>query len=207
MSAKFITFEGIDGLGKSTQVQALSALLNQHHLPHLLTREPGGSEVGEALRDILLHAKETVLPKSELLLLYAGRLQHWTQKIEPALQSGQWVLCDRFYDASFAYQGGGRHMGYDAVKVLHDWTLPDIQPDLTFLLDGPVALSQERVNHKTKDRLEKEGAPFFEAIRQAYLDLASRFPNRFVVLDATQSIEAVSQALTANLVERGWLPA
>lgn len=205
---KFITLEGIEGMGKTTQLAHIANYLKSKNKEVLITREPGGTFIAEALRNILLtDSAETIASKTELLIFYAARLQHYEVKIKPALEKGIWVISDRFYDATFAYQGGGRELGFDMILPLHEWVLNGFSPDITFLFDGPVDLSLSRVQARNqeknmkKDRIEKEQVSFFERSRQAYLNLAARQPERFCVLDATQNIQEVEQDIL-NALEK-----
>lgn len=193
----FITIEGIEGVGKSTQLKFLSHYLTQKNIPCLSTREPGGTPIAEEIRKILLTAHEEIMCKeTELLLLFAGRAQHVANVIKPALQKGQWVVCDRFTDASFAYQGGGRNIPWTRITEIAKWVLGDFEPDLTLLLDAPVKISSERLQQRgQKDRIEQEDLLFFNAVRQAYLKLAKANPARYRIIQADQSLSAVEQQI------------
>jgi dTMP kinase len=206
---KFITLEGIEGMGKSTQLNLISAYLKQKNIEVIITREPGGTPVAESLRKILLtDSIEPIAPKTELLIFYAARLQHFETKIKPALEKGTWVISDRFYDATFAYQGGGRELGFDMILPLHQWVLGSFSPDLTFLFDGSAELSMARIQARNqeqdikKDRIEKEKNAFFERTRQAYLMLASQEPKRFCIVDAGQSIPDTEKKIITRIEER-----
>lgn len=197
---RFISIEGVEGVGKSTMVNAICDALGQQSIPHLVTREPGGTPVAEAIRDILLREhEESVSPDTELLLMFAGRVQNIQHVIMPALQAGQWVLTDRFTDASFAYQGGGRGIAERYITYLAEWVQGDLEPDLTFLLDAPVDVGFSRIKHRgEKDRIENEKIEFFERVRAAYLEQAKRHPERYRVIDATQEpSQVVQQVLLA----------
>lgn len=203
---KFITLEGIEGMGKSTQLNVIADFLKQKNIQVITTREPGGTPIAEALRKILLtDSDERIVSKTELLIFYAARLQHYENKIKPALEQGAWVISDRFYDATFAYQGGGRELGFDMISPLHHWVLGEFSPDLTFLFDGPVELSTQRLQARNaekkieNDRIEKEKHSFFERTRQAYLELAQQDTNRFCILDATQNIHTVETHIITHL--------
>lgn len=207
---KFITLEGIEGMGKSTQLTVLADYLKQKNIPVITTREPGGTPIAEALRKIVLtDTSEAIASKTELLLFYAARLQHYENLIKPALEQGTWVISDRFYDATFAYQGGGRELGFEMITPLHQWVLGSFSPDLTFLFDGPAELSIARIQARNlelkiqKDRIEKEKAVFFERIRQAYLVLAQQEPKRFCVLEAAKTKQDVSQEMI-KILDRKW---
>lgn len=187
---KFITLEGIDGAGKSTHLSWIAEQLRVYHPEVVMTREPGGTPLGEKLREVLL--KQTMHPETETLLMFAARREHLDKIIFPALMSGAWVVSDRFSDASFAYQGGGRGVSSDKLEVLEQWVQQGVQPDLTLLFDIPVAICKHRLSGNTRfDRFEREQEIFFENVRSAYLKRAARYPRRFRVIDATQTIEQV----------------
>lgn len=189
----FITLEGGEGVGKSTALSFIKNYFTQKNIECVMTREPGGTKIGDAIRDILLHHKdEAVLPETELLLLFAGRAQHITHIIKPALASGKTVISDRFTDASFAYQCGGRQVPAHYFEMLEKWIQGDLYPDLTLLLDAPVEVGMARIeNRGEKDRIEQEKTEFFQRVREAYLDRAKQFPNRFVIIRANESLESV----------------
>ncbi|RFC40194.1 MAG: thymidylate kinase [Candidatus Nitrotoga sp. CP45] len=188
--AKFITFEGIDGAGKSTHLTWFAETLRKRGNEVLVTREPGGTPVGENLRDILLN--QTMHAETEALLMFAARLEHIEQVIKPALQRGIWVVSDRFSDASFAYQGGGRGMNVAKLEQLECWVHENFQPDLTLLFDLPVEVARQRLSKNiTLDRFEQEKDSFFEKVRQAYLERRKKHPDRFVLINAAQSPEQV----------------
>ena len=188
--AKFITFEGVDGAGKSTHLDWFAETLRQRGIEVLVTREPGGTPLGERLRDILLN--QPMHAETEALLMFAARLEHIEQVIRPALQRGVWVVSDRFSDASFAYQGGGRGVKVAKLEQLERWVHEDLQPDLTLLFDIPVEVARLRLsNNVTLDRFEQEKEVFFERVRQAYLERCKKYPQRFVLIDAAQSPEEV----------------
>jgi len=196
----FITLEGLEGVGKTTNREYVHALLEARGIQITVTREPGGTELGEQLRHLLLHASAPVSAEAELMMMAASRKQHVVEVIEPALLSGQWVLCDRFADASFAYQGGGRELGLDVVAQLHKLMAIDLKPDLTLLLDMPVADGLKRMAARGKpDRIEKEALAFFERARDAYLQRALEQPERVKVVDAGQSLEKVQQQVLSQL--------
>ncbi len=189
MQPKWISFEGIEGVGKSTLVAALVSHFNAQGISYLSTREPGGSVIAERLRQVLLMPcdEEKVLPETELLLMFAARAQHWTHTIAPALEKGQWVLCDRFVDASFAYQGGGRGLPTEQIERLSSWLVPRL-PDKTFWLDLPVEQALARLTGP-RDRIEQERAEFFEKVRGIYVKRANDFPERIIRLHARQTVE------------------
>ncbi len=193
---KFITFEGIDGAGKSTHVGSVAAQLRSSGKTVVTTREPGGTPLGEKLRELLL--QEPMHLETEALLMFASRREHIAQVIAPALARGEWVISDRFTDASFAYQGGGRKLSLEKLAVLEQWVHPDLQPDLTLLFDVPLEVARQRLDaHRTLDKFEKEKQDFFAATRAAYLQRAAQFPARIRVIDSTQSIAAVNAEIDA----------
>jgi dTMP kinase len=193
--AKFITFEGIDGAGKSTHIGFVADLLRTHGFSVVTTREPGGTALGEVLREVLLHQKMHL--ETEAMLMFAARREHLAQVIEPALARGDWVISDRFSDATFAYQGGGRKLPLAKLEALEQWVHPQLQPDLTLLFDVPLEVARARLDAtRALDKFEQEKADFFTATRTEYLRRAAQFPERFRVVDATQTIVEVRQALT-----------
>ena len=199
--AKFITFEGVDGAGKSTHLAWFADALRQRGSDVLVTREPGGTPLGEQLREILLNQPMSI--GTEALLMFAARLEHIEQVIKPALHAGKWVISDRFSDASFAYQGGGRGLDWDKLSLLEQWVHPDLQPDLTLFFDVPVEVARQRLrspdntrpNNIPLDRFEQEQADFFERVRVGYYRRVRQNPQRYVVIDAAQSIEKIKQKL------------
>jgi len=192
--AKFITFEGVDGAGKSTHIAWFADTLRQRGIDVLLTREPGGTPLGEALREILLH--QPMHPETEALLMFAARREHVEQVIKPALQRGTWVISDRFSDASFAYQGGGRGVPVAKLEQLERWVHADLQPDLTLLFDIPVEVARQRLsNNVTLDRFELEQSEFFDKVRNAYLARSQKNPARFAVIRAEKSPAEVKASL------------
>lgn len=197
---KFITLEGIDGAGKSTQLAWIIELLQRSGLTAVVTREPGGTPLGEQLRALLLDKSITMHAETEALLMFAARREHLDKVIMPALLQGQWVISDRFTDASFAYQGGGRGLDTDKLTILEQWTHGTLQPDLTLYFDVPVELGQQRVSQaKTIDRFEKEQADFFQRVRATYLDRAKQFPDRIKLIDSSQSVAEVKAAVERTL--------
>lgn len=199
---KFITLEGIEGVGKSSNMQYIAQFLLQKGKQVVMTREPGGTPLAEDIRKILLaEYTESTLPDTELLLLYAGRLQHVTQIIKPALAEGKWVVCDRFTDATYAYQGKGRGIPSERINILHRWTLGDFSPDCTIVLDAPVDVAFERIRTARKlDRFEKEKSEFFEQIREAYLTRAQGDKNRCHVINAQETLVKVQEQLQKILI-------
>ena len=195
---KFISFEGIDGAGKSTHIGYVSAWLAERGKIVVSSREPGGTAVGEKLREMLLHEKMHL--ETEALLMFASRREHIAQVIEPAIARGDWVISDRFTDASFAYQGGGRGLDRSKMETLEHWVHPHLQPDLTLLFDVPLDVARARLDAtRTLDKFEQEQADFFSACRNEYLRRAAQFPQRIVVVDSTQSIAAIRLQLSAIL--------
>ena len=200
MRGRLITLEGVEGVGKSTVVPVVKDFLLDRGVEVLHTREPGGTELGEQLRDVLLNTDQEIVPKAELLLMFAARAQHVEKVVAPALESGTWVLCDRFTDASFAYQGAGRKLGTDSVAVIEKWLLGSMNADLTLLLDASRETSLDRTKRRRElDRIETEGDEFFERVRQAYLERAKIYPQRIKVIDANPDIETVSASLRIQL--------
>jgi len=195
---RFITFEGIDGAGKSTHIGYVTALLKAAGKTVVSTREPGGTPLGEKLRDLVLH--EPMHLETEALLMFASRREHVAQVIEPALARGEWVLSDRFTDASFAYQGGGRGLDRARLDVLEQWVHPHLQPDLTLLFDVPLDVARARLDAtRTLDRFEAEQAGFFARVRDEYLRRAAASDGRIVVVDSTLAIDDVRAALCSAL--------
>lgn len=191
---KFITFEGIDGAGKSTHIAFVAELLTAQGRRVVVTREPGGTPLGEKLRELLLHEKMHL--ETEALLMFASRREHLAQVIEPALARGDWVISDRFTDATFAYQGGGRKLSLDKLAILEQWVHPRLQPDLTLLFDVPLEVARARLQAaREPDKFEQEKTDFFDATRREYLRRAAQFPQRFRLIDSTQTIPAVEQEL------------
>ncbi|MFA5824753.1 MAG: dTMP kinase [Gallionellaceae bacterium] len=192
--AKFITFEGVDGAGKSTHLEWFANALRQRGIDLLVTREPGGTPLGERLREILLN--HPMHAETETLLMFAARREHVEQVIRPALQRGTWVISDRFSDASFAYQGGGRGVALTKLEQLEQWVHGDLQPDLTLLFDIPIEVARQRLaNNLSLDRFEQEQGAFFEKVRQAYLARSQKTPARFAVIHAEKTRDEVQKSL------------
>ena len=193
----FITVEGGEGVGKSTNIAFIAAQLRAAGHDPLLTREPGGTALGESIRGLLLEPRpDPMASMAELLLVFAARAQHIFEVIEPALASGRWVLCDRFTDATYAYQGAGRGGDEDAIRTLERLVQRELRPDLTILLDAPVAVGRQRASARgALDRFEQEQLAFFELVRQGYLQRASLEPRRFRTIDASVQLEQVQQQL------------
>jgi dTMP kinase len=193
--AKFITFEGVDGAGKSTGLDWFADALRQRGIDLLVTREPGGTPLGEQLREILLNQPMHI--ETEAMLMFAARREHVEKVIRPALQRGTWVISDRFSDASFAYQGGGRGVPLAKLEQLEQWVHGDLQPDLTLLFDIPIEVARQRLsNNVSLDRFEQEKGEFFERVRQAYLARAAKSPQRIAVIHAEKSLSEVQQELS-----------
>ncbi|MDT8370642.1 MAG: dTMP kinase [Gammaproteobacteria bacterium] len=202
MNGKFITIEGIEGAGKSTQLTFIKNYLTAQGKELVVTREPGGTVLGEQIRSLLLTPSDSAMAvDTELLLMFAARAEHVAQVIKPALDAGKWVISDRFTDATFAYQGGGRGISQQRIEQLAKWTLNGLQPDLTFLFDLPVELGQQRVlsRNQGKDRFEQEKVDFFQKIRNCYLQRAKHAPTRIKVIDSSRSILDIEQQLSSIL--------
>ncbi|OFR70097.1 dTMP kinase [Neisseria sp. HMSC069H12] len=200
MKPRFITLDGIDGAGKSTNLTIMKAWFEKHQLPVLFTREPGGTPAGEALREILLNPATQVSLRTETLLMFAARQQHLETVILPALKNGTHVVSDRFTDATFAYQGGGRGVPLQDIATLEYWVQGDFRPDLTLLLDVPLEVSMARINQtREKDRFEQEEAEFFNRVREVYLQRANEQPERYAVIDSSQSLGAVKNQIETAL--------
>lgn len=199
MRGKFITLEGMDGAGKSTHIPTIIAALETRGISVVSTREPGGTALGEQLREILLH--HPMDPETEALLMFAARKEHIATVIEPALASGKYVVSDRFSDASYAYQSGGRGVAADKIEQLEEWVHPELQPDLTILFDVPVEISVARLaDARAPDKFERQNSDFFTRIRNAYLQRAKNAPERFRVIDGSQSIDQVKKAVLQAIV-------
>lgn len=208
MNGLFITLEGPEGAGKTTNRAFLAERLRAAGREVLLTREPGGTPLAERIRELLLTpSDEAMCSDTELLLMFAARAQHLDQVIRPALAAGKTVLCDRFTDATYAYQGGGRGLGEERIAVLENFVQGALRPDLTLVFDLPVEVGLARAAARGQlDRFEREGRAFFEAVRQAYLRRAARSPERYRVIDASQALPRVQQQLERLLPELLELP-
>jgi dTMP kinase len=193
MTGKFITIEGIEGAGKTTCIQVVTEVIEHQGINAIHTREPGGTDLGEDLRSLLLGHKHTGMSDdAELLMMFAARAEHIAQKIQPALDDGKWVLCDRFTDATYAYQGYGRGIPLEKIAGLENWVQGELRPDLTLLMDLPVEVGMERAGKRSApDRFESEAWDFFERIRQGYLSIAAEQPSRVKVIDASQDLPDV----------------
>ena len=200
MQAQFLTLDGIDGSGKSTHLETMREWFERRGMPVLFTREPGGTPLGEELRRLLLSPDSRVGLRTETLLMFAARCQHLEDVILPALDKGIHVVSDRFTDATFAYQGGGRGIPSADIEVLENWVQGSLRPNLTLLLDVPLGVSFERITRsREKDRFEQEEAEFFARVRRAYLDRAAAHPQRYRVIDSNRSREEVRAAVEAAL--------
>lgn len=192
--SKFITFEGVDGAGKSTHLEWFADALRRRGFDVVVTREPGGTLLGEQLREILLNQSMNI--GTEALLMFAARMEHIEQIITPSMRAGKWVISDRFSDASFAYQGGGRGLDWEKLSQLEQWVHPDLQPDLTLFFDVPVEVARQRLsNNASLDRFEQEQADFFERVRAGYYKRIQENPQRYVVIDAGQTRDVVKHKL------------
>jgi dTMP kinase len=209
-AGRFITLEGIEGVGKSTQIARLSTQLSALGIAHVLTREPGGTPLAESIRKLVLAAREETLPATaELLLMFAARAVHLKNLVEPNLRAGRWVICDRFTDATYAYQGGGRRLDVESIRELEKLVQGTLRPDLTILLDAPVhdalARAAARNGGSPPDRFESERSEFFERVRSSYLARAAAEPQRIGVVDATLSVDEVSTKILNLLRARSWI--
>lgn len=201
MRGRFITIEGGEGAGKSSNLDFIRGLLEASGKKVLFTREPGGTRLGEAVRELLLgHQHDGMASDTELLLMFAARAEHLHQKIQPALAEGTWVLCDRFTDATYAYQGAGRGIATDHIRVLEEWVQGELRPDLTLLLDLPVSIGLRRAGLRSEpDRFESQALEFFEAVREGYLEIARQEPQRVKVIDASRPLPEVQRQIRARL--------
>lgn len=202
MKPQFITLDGIDGAGKSTNLAAIKAWFERRGLPVLFTREPGGTALGEALREILLNPATKAGLRAETLMMFASRMQHIEEVILPALSDGIHVVSDRFTDATFAYQGGGRGMPSEDIEILEHWVQGGLKPDLTLLLDVPLEVSMARIGQsREKDRFEQEQEDFFMRVRSVYLNRAAACPEHYAVIDGNRSVEEVRNSIEKVLDE------
>ncbi len=200
---RFITVEGIEGVGKTTNLNFIRDYLNAQGKDVLLTREPGGTALGENIRELLLsHKHDGMAGDTELLMMFSARAEHLDKIIRPSIAKGRWVLCDRFTDATYAYQGGGRGIAIERIRQLEQWVQGDLRPDLTILLDAPVDMALARAGKRSApDRFEKEKYDFFERVRTTYHDLARKEPERYVVVDASCDLSTVQRVLLMELEE------
>jgi len=193
----FITLEGSEGVGKTSNMEFIKSMLNEKNIDYIETREPGGTPLGEALREMLLGENfKGMSDDTELLLMFAARAEHVAKVIKPALDAGKWVLCDRFTDATYAYQGGGRQLDVARIEGLENWVLGDLRPDLTILLDAPIEIGRARAGKRSEpDRFEQERDAFFNRVRSTYLARAKAEPDRIKVVDASVDLPAVQQQI------------
>jgi dTMP kinase len=209
-AGRFVTLEGIEGVGKSTQVARLSEALKTLGVAHVVTREPGGTPLAESIRDVVLTAREETLPPmAELLLMFAARAVHLANHVEPNLRAGRWVICDRFTDATYAYQGGGRELRMDTIGALESMVLGTLRPHLTLLLDAPVEHALARARRRNagspEDRFERERSEFFERVRNVYRARAAAEPDRIALIDATRPVDEVGARILEQLKVRSWI--
>jgi dTMP kinase len=209
-AGRFLTIEGIEGVGKTTQVARLSETLRARGIDHVVTREPGGTPLAEKIREIVLNEQgESLPPTAELLLMFAARAVHLANHVEPHLKAGRWVVCDRFTDATYAYQGGGRGLNTDHIRQLETMVQGSRRPDLTVLLDAPVEQALRRARQRNSgaatDRFESERVEFFERVRAAYRARAAAEPDRIIPIDAHQSADAVAARILELLEARLWI--
>jgi len=204
-TGKFMTVEGIEGVGKTTNRTYIRSLLEQTGKPCVETREPGGTPLGEALRELLLeHKHEGMSADAELLMMFAARAEHLHKVILPALATGNNVLCDRFTEATYAYQGGGRGLSDNKISDLEQWVQGELRPDLTIILDAPVDTGRERAGQRSApDRIEKEHNDFFERVRHSYLEQARHYPDRIALVDASVDIEQVQEQINHVMKQHG----
>jgi dTMP kinase len=209
-AGRFLTIEGIEGVGKTTQVARLSEALRARGIDHVVTREPGGTPLAEKIREIVLNEQgESLPPTAELLLMFAARAVHLANHVEPHLKAGRWVVCDRFTDATYAYQGGGRGLNTDHIRQLETMVQGSRRPDLTVLLDAPVEQALRRARQRNSgaatDRFESERVEFFERVRAAYRARAAAEPDRIIPIEAHQSADAVAARILELLEARLWI--
>ena len=199
----FITLEGSEGVGKTSNMEYIKSMLDDANIDYIETREPGGTPLGEALRQTLLGEDfKGMSDDTELMLMFAARAEHVAQVIKPALEKGQWVLCDRFTDSTYAYQGGGRQLDISRIEGLEQWVLGDLRPDLTLLLDAPVEVGRERAGKRSApDRFEQERDALFNRVRDSYLERAKNEPNRIKVVDASLDLESVQKQVNNILLQ------
>ena len=200
---KFITLEGIEGVGKTSNLNFIREQLEAAGHDCIVTREPGGTSLGESLRELLLsHSDENMSPDAELLMMFAARAEHLSKVIRPALDAGKTVLCDRFTEATYAYQGGGRQLDVNKISDLETWVQGDLRPHLTVVLDAPVEVGRARAGSRSApDRIEKERDDFFQRVREAYIALSEQNPHRICLIDASVELDAVQSQIREKLVE------
>ncbi len=202
MKGKFITFEGVEGCGKSTQTRLLKEFLENKNIDVLATREPGGPKISEMIRKLLLDPEnKEMLPETEMLLYMASRSQHTGEWILPALNSGKFVICDRFYDSTIAYQGAARNLDRKMIDMIRVYATYGLEPDLTILIDTPAEVGLSRISGRAIDRLEQESLSFHKKVRQGYLDIAKAEPERFLVIDGEQEIGAIQEDIRNKILE------
>jgi len=201
MPGKFITIEGGEGVGKSSNIAFILSYLKERNVNTVSTREPGGTVISEKIRNLLLDANnKSMVSDTELLLMFAARAQHLDELIKPSLENNNWVLCDRFTDATYAYQGGGRGISMARIAELENWVQGSLRPDLTILLDLPIEIGMKRASERSEpDRIEKEQNSFFESVRQTYLDMAKASPERYRIIDASQTLDNVQKDIAIVL--------
>jgi len=201
MPGKFITIEGGEGVGKSSNIAFILSYLKEKNINIVSTREPGGTVISEKIRGLLLDANnKSMVSDTELLLMFAARAQHLDELIKPSLEKNHWVLCDRFTDATYAYQGGGRGISMARIAELENWVQGTLRPDLTILLDLPIEIGMKRASERSEpDRIEKEKNSFFESVRQTYLDMAKASPERYRIIDASQALDNVQKDIAIVL--------
>ena len=202
-SGRFISIEGGEGAGKSTTIAYLQASLTAAQIPVVVTREPGGTAIGERIRDILLHPQDAAMAHdTELMLMFAARAEHLQKVILPAIGRGEWVICDRFTDATYAYQGAGRGIPEQRIAVLEKWVQGGFEPDMTILFDLPVDLGLQRAGTRGDlDRFEQEQRSFFDAVRECYRERAARYPDRFRIVDASRTLDGDRSQLDLLIAE------
>lgn len=202
---RFIVFEGVEGVGKSTQVKEVTSWLENQQIKHIVTREPGGTPLAEVIREVVLAPRdEAISPETELLLMMSARMQHWHHVIQPALAQGLWVICDRFIDSSVAYQGAGRGLSQELIRTLHQQIQPQMQPDLVLVLDMPLEASLERVASRgaASDRMEQASTDFFVRARESFLAAVAAQPDRYECVDASQPVTQVTEQICATISNR-----
>ena len=207
ISGKFITFEGIEGVGKSTAIQLTKEFLDENDINNIISREPGGTKLGEEIRNLLLSNKqENISGETEMLLLFAARKNHLEKIIIPSLKSGKCVLCDRFTDSTYAYQGGGRGVSLEKIAIIEKLVQEDLNPDLTFILDAPYKVGLDRINSRQEgpelDRIEQQKEEFFNNVRHVFLDMAKSFPEKYIIINALEPIDSVKNQIISKLKEK-----
>lgn len=200
MKGVFITFEGVEGSGKSSQIRLLEQYLHEQGIDCFVTREPGGPPISEAIRKLLLDVNNAeMVAETELLLYLASRAQHTAQWIIPALEQGKIVICDRYTDSSLAYQGGGRKLSANVINTLTSFATRNLKPDITFLLDVDVEIGQKRIRNRKLDRLEEESLNFHKQVRQEYLKLAKRHQDRYIIIDGSLGVKEIHELIVLHM--------